>query len=216
MKINLDQLWHSGKEQDWEVAYRNYWSRVPPKRVAIVKEFDQFDVELVKSMSTEEFYRFLYDKYFVWKFETTVAPDGARALDDRRKDLEKYEVEGLVGLGKTHDKLFLFDQSDIRKGLVIAKEIHGLGIAGASGLLAVLFPKYFGTVDRFVVKSLLQVSDLPQHNELKSMNPSYLKLADGVILIQILRDKAAQLNQQFQSSSWTPQKIDLILWGIRN
>jgi hypothetical protein len=44
--------------------------------------------------------------------------------------------------------------------------IRGLGIAGASGLLSVLFPEYFGTVDQFVVMSLLCINGLKERKSL--------------------------------------------------
>jgi hypothetical protein len=65
-----------------------------------------------------------------------------------------------------------------------------LGVAGASGLLSILFPKYFGTVDQFVVKTLLEIDDLPERNILKSMHAESLSIKDGVILERVLREKA--------------------------
>jgi len=96
--------------------------------------------------STDEFYRFLYCKYFVWKF-------GAKksVLKDMQKLLSTYEKEHVHELDTIHKELFSFNKNDIRKGLEIATKAHGLGVIGASGLLAVLFPEYFGTLDKFMV-----------------------------------------------------------------
>jgi len=54
---------------------------------------------------------------------------------------------------------------------LIATSIHGLGIAGASGLLTLMYPDQFGTVDQFVVKALREVEGLPQRAALERMNP---------------------------------------------
>jgi hypothetical protein len=44
------------------------------------------------------------------------------------------------------------------------------------------------------------------------MNPEGLTIKDGVVLIQIMSAKAAENNRQFQTTDWTPRKIDKILW----
>ena len=75
-----------------------------------------------------------------------------------------------------------------------------------------MYPVEFGTVDQFVVKALRQVEGLPQRAALERMNPEGLKPTDGVILIQIMRDKAVENNRAFTMDSWTPKKIDEILW----
>jgi hypothetical protein len=108
--------------------------------------------------------------------------------------------------------LFSFNLNNIEEGLRITSEIKGLGIAGASGLLSLLFPKYFGTVDQFVVKALCGIDDLPQCSIVQKMNPGSLNLKDGFILIKIMRLKTSELNSTFKTDTWTPRKIDMILW----
>jgi hypothetical protein len=80
--------------------------------------------------------------------------------------------------------------------------------------LALLFPKDFGTVDQFVVKSLLKISNLQEHQGLKRINPDQISLNDGVLLIKIMKNKALELNKKFNTAKWTPRKIDKILWSI--
>src|SRR5215470_3853564 len=84
------------------------------------------------------------------------------------------------------------DRNDIAAGLAIACEIKGLGPAGGSGLLAVLFPDAFGTADQFVVKALRGVPDLPESSALARMRPAQLTLTDAAILIAIMRRQAAK------------------------
>jgi hypothetical protein len=82
--------------------------------------------------------------------------------------------------------------------------------------LAVLFRKWFGTVDRFVVEALAEVPSLPERQKLLRMKPKSLTDDDAVVLIDILRKKAAQLNELFHTDEWTPRKIDMILWNQRD
>jgi hypothetical protein len=87
-----------------------------------------------------------------------------------------------------------------------------LGTAGASGLLAVLFPSQFGTVDQFAVKALAKIPELPERDLIGAMNPESLKLNDGTILIRIMRRKAVELNRVSSLVKWTPRKVDMVLW----
>ena len=120
----------------------------------------------------------------------------------------------MVRLENIQKRLFSMPKEDIGLCLKTAGEIRGLGTAGASGLLAILFPKEFGTVDQFVVKKLQEI-EIPDHQDaLLRMNPESLKIDDGVLLIGIMREKAAELNRKFQTDFWTPRKIDMVLWSF--
>ena len=77
-----------------------------------------------------------------------------------------------------------------------------------------MFPKSFGTVDQFVIKNLLAIKTLKEHSQIDKMNPNNISLKDGVLLIEIMRNKASELNQKFNTNIWTPRKIDKILWCI--
>jgi hypothetical protein len=93
------------------------------------------------------------------------------------------------------------------------ERIHGLGTAGASGLLALIYPAHFATVDQFVAKALRLVEGLPERDRVLKMRSNGLTVSDGVVLIDIMRRKAAQSNNQlFGFSHWTPRKLDMILW----
>jgi len=104
------------------------------------------------------------------------------------------------------------DTNNIRLGLEAASEIRGLGTAGASGLLALMYPEKFASVDQFLVKALRQVSGLPEAAALAVMKPENLTIRNGVLLIDILRRKAAELNRNLGSTDWTPRKLDKVLW----
>jgi hypothetical protein len=159
-------------------------------------------------MNVETFYLFLHDTYFVWKYTAK------NRLATTRAQLKRHLTD-ITTLAEIQNELFSFDKAQIRTGLEIASRIRGLGIAGASGLLSVLFPDYFGTVDQFVVKSLLRINELNELENLVRMRPEALTLADGVVLEQLLRAKADELNRIFQTCTWTPRKIDKILWAYR-
>lgn len=203
---SLYDLWNCGSEEDWIVALSNY------NALYRDKELEQFMSDLapsdVERMSASEFYEFLHDKYFVWKYTAK------NRLKTTRNHLEKYrDLDCMEELEEIHRAIFNIDLNQTKELLSTVSRIRGLSTAGASGLLSVLFPSHYGTVDQFVVKSLRNIDNLPEHQKLMRMNPESLSIRDGVLLEQVLRMKANDLNSRFQSTMWTPRKIDMVLWS---
>jgi hypothetical protein len=209
--LELTKLWNSNSEVEWNKALEKYWKFVKSENVALEEKMDNLDPVEISNLTSEEFYYFLHDEYFVWKFTRK------NYLKANLKHLQKYLIENRMDdLDKIKKNLFAFDLDNIKQGLEIASSIKGLGIAGASGLLALLFPKSFGTVDQFVSLNLLSIDNFSQNDLLLSMNPENIKLKDGVELIKILKGKADELNKVNNTDKWTPRKIDKALWGYRN
>jgi predicted ATPase with chaperone activity len=209
----ITNLWQSKSEKEWEECLSSYWGYVRnqlPKNFELEREMDVLHLEMVKALNPEEWYSFLREKYFRWKYTQP------NRYVTTTNSLNRYLKEGkLDELFEIKQKLLDFDTSDIKCGLSAAKRIHGLGIPGSSGLLALLYPHAFGTVDQFVVKSLLEIPDLPEKEAIKKMNPMKLSLRNGVLLIELMRRKAAKNNRIFGGNRWTPRKIDMILWVCR-
>jgi hypothetical protein len=204
--LKVEKLWECQSQDEWMQALDNYWKYVKPTNMDLEKELNDLNSDVVKNMNTEEFYNFLLNKYFKWKY---TAPNRYASTT---KFFKQYKINGMKSLENIKKNLFSFNLNNIEEGLRITSEIKGLGIAGASGLLSLLFPKYFGTVDQFVVKALCGIDDLPQCSIVQKMNPGSLNLKDGFILIKIMRLKASELNSTLKADTWTPRKIDMILW----
>jgi hypothetical protein len=109
-------------------------------------------------------------------------------------------VSGGVG-SRVHARCARKRRSFRVTGLTIAQEIKGLGWAGASGLLAVLFPAWFGTADQFVVRALLRVPEISEASLIAKMNPDGLTKRGAATLITIMRQKASDNTRVFQTSS---------------
>ncbi len=214
----ISELWVSRNRRDWDTALKCYWENPSVKKNLEIEAYmDKLNPEAIKRLDRHEWYTFL-NKYFRWKFTDP------RFLQTRLNDLDTNSLETLFSI---KEKLFAFDPSDIQKGLGITtskKGIKGLGPAGASGLLAVLFPKWFGTADTFVVKALCNIESLPERRKILAMvrrdpkNKEYVQLneKDAVLLIDIMRRKAIDLNALFGTVEWTPRKVDMILWNTRD
>ncbi|MGH6984874.1 MAG: hypothetical protein ACREEI_11680, partial [Stellaceae bacterium] len=152
-------------------------------------------------------YDFLKNEYFRWKY---TASNRYATTTDR---LKHYVDVGTLGdLDQIRNRLLSLNRDDTRSALETAQKIYGLGTAGASGLLALMYPRNFGTVDQFVVKALRQVNGLPEAAAIARMNPESLTISDGVLLIDILRRKAVENNRVLKSDAWTPRKVEKVLW----
>ncbi|MGB4466115.1 MAG: hypothetical protein WBI55_08375 [Eubacteriales bacterium] len=65
---NISKLWISNNQKDWLDAEDSYWRQVSDANIKLEKELEILEYSIVSQMSTEEFYTFLYDTYFVWKY----------------------------------------------------------------------------------------------------------------------------------------------------
>ena len=201
------EMWNSNNPDLWQNALNRYWTFVKFSNLALEKEMDELDAEIVKKMAAKAWFEFLLEKYFRWKY---TAPNRYASTT---KMLRSYAANNELGaLLAIKERLFAADRDNIQQCLSIASLIRGLGIAGASGLLAVLFPAQFGTVDQFVVKALAKIPELPERDLIAAMSPESLRLNEGTILIRIMRGKAAELNQSSSLFKWTPRKVDMVLW----
>ncbi|WP_321530254.1 TIGR01458 family HAD-type hydrolase [uncultured Desulfuromonas sp.] len=205
--ISIADLWYSKDDKDWQDALKRYWQFVQPCNLKLEQSLDGLDLAIVRSLSPQGWYEFLHDEYFRWKY---TAPN---RYVTTTKQLKTYRRDGEIEeLDSIRLKLLSLNGNNIRDGLKTAKTIRGLGTAGASGLLSLMYPDNFATVDQFVVKALRSIPDLPEADALKKMNPENLTVKDGVQLTLILSQKAKDNNRKFGTSFWTPRKIDMILW----
>lgn len=208
--IEISKLWYSKSEDDWRLALERYWSYIRPESLELERSMNELKLEQIASLDSTGWYQFLREKYFRWKY---TAPNRYATTTMRLKRyIESDQLEELFGIKNI---LLNLDTSDIRAGLLAAKKIDGLGVAGASGLLSLMYPQAFATVDQFVVKALRKVPALSEHEILARMNPDNLTLSNGIDLISIMRNKAEENNRIFGNNYWSPRKIDMVLWGTR-
>lgn len=205
--ITIDRLWNSASPEVWEKALQRYWEFVKSSNIALEHRMEELNANYLRQLDVEGWYVFLRDQYFRWKY--TANNRYCTTTGSLHRYLKENALEELHSIKL---RLISLDPRDIAYGLKTAQEIRGLGCAGASGLLSLLYPRSFGTVDQFAVKALREVNGLPEADTLRRMNENSLTTTDGVVLIQIMQRKATQLNQLFGTPEWTPRKIDMILW----
>ena len=196
--------WGSNDAKEWEAALARYWQYVRPENVTLERDLEDGVLDRIQRMDPHQWYAFLKDKYFRWKY---TAPNRYATT------IRSLQTDSLENLDRIRLRLLVLDLEDVHKAITIAREIKGLGTAGASGLLALMYPHKFGTVDQFLVKALRKAPGLPEAAALDRMNPESLTPRDGALLIGILRRKADENNRAF-GGDWTPRKIDKVLWAV--
>ncbi len=90
--------------------------------------------------------------------------------------------------------------------LKVTTAIHGLGIASASGLLSILFPEYFGTVDQLAVQ-LREIPLISNKDDIAKRYPDSLKKKDCVVLFNIMRKKQMTKKNYLTPVSGHPEKL---------
>jgi len=207
--IELNSFWDENEHEAWLAVCDDCWANVPAHRRSLVERMERLDPAAIAALSPEGFYDFLHDEYFVWKY---IHPNRVAST---RKHLRKYMNEdGLQDLANIQRRLFSCNKAHIAEAVQATKEIRGLGVAGATGLLALLFPNDFGTIDQHLVGSLQKVESLPERALLSRVRALALKTDDAVLIINILKRKANTLNTSNGTKFWTPRRVDLVLWWL--
>ncbi len=204
---SVAELWDSTDPAAWHAALERYWYYVKPQNLELEKSPDCLDMARIRELDADGGYDFLHNEYFHWKF--TAAHRYAITTEQLQRYLDGYALNELDNIRK---RLLALNGEDIAFELRTAQDIHGLRTAGASGLIALMCPQHYGTVDQFAVKALREVNGLPEAAALARMKPESLSVRDGVVLTEIYRRKASENNYTFRSTEWTPRKIDKILW----
>lgn len=207
MTISIANLWRSRDRRLWDRGLDEYWNFVSEKNLQLERDLENLSLDRIRVMDSAAWFDFLHKEYFRWKYTA------ANRYATTTKQLRRYKTDGeLDKLLLIKEQLLRAKDQPISQGLRTAGQIRGLGAAGASGLLALMFPREYATVDQFVVKALLSVGGLPESERLAQMKPLSLTASNGEVLIQIMANKANENNETFGCTEWTPRKIDKVLW----
>ncbi len=201
----MKDLWNSRDEQSWINAESTLYDKhVKPENRELERRLETGGLRArLAGMTPEKFFDFLHDEYFVWKFTDQYLKKHLSSLEGHLKG------SGLLRLDKVREIIYKNELSiDITLDIIKCK-VMGLGIVGASGLLALVYPEEYGTVDRMIVRSF-HASGLFLDIEEKDISSEQ---AEEMIIA--MRKKARELNQIFHVNKWTPRTIDRALWGHR-
>ena len=208
-KTDIKKLWNSKEETDWEDAleWTNHQTEVKMSNTEIGQKLSRMTTDDFRKMNGQDFYRFLVGDYARWKYtDGRIRSRVQHAIEEfhqRYTDLE---------FNKILEGIFVIDPDDIYLHLTNITRITGIGVAGASGILALVLPQYFGTVDRFAVENLQKVYDENSFygKKLHKMNPQHISVYDAVTVIRIYREKAEEVTKIYRRVV-TPREIDMVL-----
>ena len=81
----INKLWFSKDESLWNKALDSYFSSglIKKDNMILERKIDNLDPVTIKDISTEQFYDWLYNVYFVWKYTA------ANRLATTRKSLSR-------------------------------------------------------------------------------------------------------------------------------
>lgn len=209
---SIQDVWTSGDESIWLAQIATYWERVGgQKKKALEEELDSLKIQSVRDFTNEEWRDFLAIKYIPWKHSP-----GPFWASIQKKFIAKYEsAESLNRLSANKRRIFGSSPEMIIDLLRTVDEIYQFGIPSASGLLSLLFPLHFGTVDRFAMESLQRIEEFKNDLAIQRIDSKNIRLGDAVRAISIMRAKALENNRIFKTNYWTSRRIDMVLWSTR-
>ena len=62
------EMWNSNDLDLWQGALNRYWTFVKAANFELEKEMEHLDAEAVRAMNPREWFTFLLEKYFLWKY----------------------------------------------------------------------------------------------------------------------------------------------------
>ena len=208
-RLSMIELWNCQDRREWDYCESELYDAAVKRENRIVeRELEKPGLrERLARMDVAEFYAFLRDEYFKWKF--TAEPG---RTENQRYLAQHVENETMDRVERVRRRLVNRGDDSVGASIqmMMGKHggIHGLAVAGASGLLALVYPEEFGTVGVKVTEALQKVG----LSEVMKVNPKNIAVEDAVTMIEIMRMKALEVNRMFGTNKWTPRLIDRVLW----
>lgn len=204
----ISGLWACEDEAVWRFALKTYWLFVKGENRGLEEALEHAR-ERAQGLDPKGWYDFLLNEYFPWKF---APPFLAAHQNTLRRHVSQNGLDGLYEIKRCLFALDPANPENTERALKIADGIPGLATSGASGLVTVLFPEHFGTVDQFVVRALQSIDGLPHEELVRGMKPMNFTPQEAATVIKIMRKKAGENNLKFRTDFWTPRRMDMILW----
>ena len=67
--MHINEFWYSTNQKDWLNALDNYWASIGKNNIQLEQEMDNLEPNNVQNMNQQEWYNFLLNKYFRWKYQ---------------------------------------------------------------------------------------------------------------------------------------------------
>lgn len=210
--VSIQDVWTSEENSVWCAQIDAYWKYIEAQgKKALEEEMANLNSQLISDSTDGAWRDFLANKYIPWKHSP-----GRFWRSMQKKFIARYAVqEQQTLLSTVKSRIFACNRGMTKELLDIVDEIYQFGIPSASGLLSLLFPSHFGTVDRFAIESLQRIEEFKGDIEIQRIKPKSISLNDAVHAISIMRVKALENNKLFGTDYWTARRIDMVLYITR-
>ncbi len=187
----------------------NYMNNVTHSEIEI--KFDNYNEITFQNMDNREWLTFIRDEYQTWKHTNGMVRAKLKRIVS--------EVDGQI-ICEIHSTLLSSDKVDIQNNLQLFCDLPGFGPPSASGVLSLMFPTHFGTVDRRVIGTFKQCQNSDIRDRLAKLIDRYernsgnmwFSVPEAALVIQVYRDAAEELSRR-SGVTWTPRMVDKALWS---
>ncbi len=121
--LSINELWDHGIEKQWLERLDSYWNMKSVRdNLSIEREMDCIhnDLQQIIDMDDEQFYEFLYQKYFVWKYTAK------NRLTTTRNKLETQTHDSLSMIKDSMFALYEYIRNDTELLMMNVMRIKGL------------------------------------------------------------------------------------------
>ncbi len=105
----IRELWPSRDVTQWNAARDRYWALIQPRNVALEEPMEHLDRGRIRQMSPDEWFTFLYEEYFRWKY---TAANRYATTTSKLKQKANTQA-GRKELHQIRDKILNIDPTDI-------------------------------------------------------------------------------------------------------
>jgi len=221
----LASLWRSNEVSAWQDALAKYWNHGPVRRnIDVERHMDRLTAEDRGAIlaSGGALVDFLDHWYYSWKF-FAIAP----------YDIPKHQAKVRIEYATNSDKynaiarrLGALNADDVDQCLryVASRSIPGLQLSAGSGLLAVLYPTWFGTVDQHTLRALQTLDDeraawlrrhIPDPKTFFPANNNDRGRHAAKLMTQLYREKSQELARLDGETGWTPRRVEMVCYTLR-
>ena len=221
----LVSLWRSNEVSAWRDALAKYWNHRPVRRnIDVERHMDRLtpedrDVILASGAALVDF---LEHWYYSWKFFSIAPYDipkhQAKVRAEYATNPAKYDAIAR-SLGSLNP-----DNVEQCLTYVASRSIPGLQISAGSGVLAVLYPTWFGTVDQHTLRALQTLDGdgaewlrrhIPGPETFFPANNNDLGRHAAKLMTQLYRQKSQELAQLDEETGWTPRRVEMVCYILR-
>jgi hypothetical protein len=89
--VSFNEIWHAESQRAWNQLLKKYWELIPVDNIQVEYRMNRLTRQDLEAMDEVQWYHFLHDEYFVWKYTAK------NRLASTRLHLRKYQEKQDLG-----------------------------------------------------------------------------------------------------------------------